>query len=107
MLLAAVLARAEGLTVVGEAGDGAEAVTLAREIQPDIVMLDVAMPVMDGIEALPLILEAAPRARVVMLTGFATDEFRTKALAAGAAGYLEKGVTPAAIVDAAREACAG
>ena len=78
--------------VVGEAGDGQQAVELAAERQPDLVMLDLAMPVMDGLQALPLIRKAVEGVRVVVLSGFDQTVMAGKARAAGADGYLEKGV---------------
>jgi DNA-binding NarL/FixJ family response regulator len=99
-LLVAVLGRSDRIEVAGQAADGAEAVEVARATQPDVVLLDVAMPVMDGLEALPLIREAAPGTRVIMLTGFSSPELRERAADGGASGYVEKGASPGAIVDA-------
>lgn len=79
-----------GFRVVGEAGDGEEAVALARRTRPGLVLLDIAMPVMDGIQALPHIREAAPEAVVVMLSGFGASTAGKAARDAGAHGYLEK-----------------
>ncbi len=80
----------EGWQVVGTAAQGREAVEEARERQPDLVLLDIAMPVMDGMEALPLIRQVAPEATVVMLSGFPFETAGRGALDAGAHGYLEK-----------------
>ena len=80
--------------VVGEAGDGSEALELATELAPDVVVLDLAMPVMDGLTALPALREAVPDVRVVVLSGFPTDEMGPAAEQAGAVGYLEKGRNP-------------
>ena len=77
--------------VVGEAGDGRAAVDLVTEKQPDIVVLDLAMPVMDGLQALPLIREAAPSARVIVLTGFGTEDTVAAATQAGATRFVDKG----------------
>jgi PAS domain S-box-containing protein len=77
--------------VVGEAEDGEEAVARATEQQPDLVLLDLAMPRMDGLQALPLICSAVPGVRVVVLSGFDADPMADKAFAAGAAHYIEKG----------------
>lgn len=85
-------------TVVAEAGDGETAVELARQHQPQLVLLDVSMPVLDGLEALPRILSASPASRVVMLTGFSADRLGGVALQRGAVGYLEKGLTPAQLI---------
>lgn len=86
-------------TVVAEAGDGETAVELARQYQPQLVLLDVSMPVLDGLEALPRILSASPASRVVMLTGFSADRLATAALQRGAVGYLEKGLTPSQLIS--------
>lgn len=102
-----LLKRVPGLRVVGQAKDGREAVQLAASEQPDIVLLDLSMPEMDGMEALPLIRSVAPNTKVLVLTGFASTEIREQALAAGAVAFLEKGIRTAAIVDAVRSACAG
>ena len=77
--------------VVGEAGDGQEAVTLATSLQPDVVLLDLAMPTMDGLQALPLIRDAVDGVHVVALSGFHDPALIEKVLAAGAARYVQKG----------------
>lgn len=104
-LVVTVLERADGLSVVGEAANGEEAIAAARAHQPDVVLLDVAMPIMDGIEALPHIRIVAPGAKVILLSGFSNDALRQQALAGGAIDYLEKGTRPADIVAAIRAAC--
>lgn len=91
------------LDLVGEAVNGEEAVELARDLQPDILLLDIAMPVMDGLEALPLIREAAPQTLVVMLTGVANDTIRERALAAGAVAFIEKGTDVDRIAELVKE----
>jgi PAS domain S-box-containing protein len=90
-LLRLRLMRATGVEVVGEAGDGVEAVALAATLTPDVVLLDMAMPRMDGLEALPLIREAVPGVHVVVLSGFNEDTMERRALEAGADRYLVKG----------------
>jgi CheY-like chemotaxis protein len=90
-LLRLRLMRASGVEVVGEAGDGVEAVALATALEPDVVLLDMAMPRMDGLEALPLIRAAVPGVRVVVLSGFDEGTMRHRALEAGADRYLVKG----------------
>ena len=80
----------DGWRVVATATEGREAVDEARANQPDLVLLDIAMPVMDGMEALPLIREAAPEALVVMLSGYPFETAGPGAIDAGAHGYLEK-----------------
>ena len=92
MLLRIKLESWDHYEVVGEAGDGESAVRLATEQQPDLVMLDLAMPEMDGLQALPLIREAVPHVRVVVLSGFDQGLMADKARAAGADGFVEKGV---------------
>lgn len=94
LLLQLSLSRYQGVTVVGEAGDGQQGVDLAREYQPDVVLLDLAMPRMDGLQALPLIREVAPDARVIVLSGFDESRMAGAATAAGAHAYLRKGASP-------------
>jgi CheY-like chemotaxis protein len=90
-LISMVLERhPQGWRVVATAAEGQSAVDQARSSQPDLVLLDIAMPVMDGMEALPLIREAAPAATVVMLSGYPFSTAGEGALNAGAHGYLEK-----------------
>jgi PAS domain S-box-containing protein len=90
-LLRLRLARNGGIEVVGEARDGLEAVAMARSLRPDLVLLDMAMPRMDGLEALPLIRDAVPGVRVIVLSGFNEDTMERRALAAGADRYVVKG----------------
>jgi DNA-binding NarL/FixJ family response regulator len=88
------------IEVVGEAGDGAEAMALSRDLQPDVVLMDVRMPVLDGIEAARRISEdaACSATRVVMLTTFDMDEYVYEPLRAGASGFLLKDVEPELLV---------
>lgn len=81
-----------GYEVVGEASDGEEAIDVVTKAQPAVVLLDLAMPRMDGLTALPLIRRAAPECRVIVLSGFDQDQMAERALAAGAGGYVEKGL---------------
>ena len=85
--------------VVGEAEDGVQAVERAGELRPDIILLDLSMPVLDGIEAIPLIRERAPEARIVVLSGYSSDGMGGRALAAGADAFLEKNQRPAQLVE--------
>jgi PAS domain S-box-containing protein len=91
VLLRGRLERTPGFTVVGEAADGIAAVAAARELQPDLVLLDLAMPRMDGLEALPLIRKAVPGVRVIVFSGFDQNTLAQKAIAAGADHYMVKG----------------
>ena len=107
---AAVLAAQPGLLVVGQAADGADAVRQARHMRPDVVLMDVRMPVMDGLQATRQILGAAggpARPRVLMLTTFDLDEYVFEALRAGASGFLLKDATAAELVHAVRVVAAG
>ncbi|MFD6043200.1 response regulator [Streptomyces koyangensis] len=91
-----------GLDVVGEAADGAQAVELARRLRPDVVLMDIRMPVLDGLEATRRILALGLTCRVIMLTTFDLDAYVYDALAAGASGFLLKDVTPAHLAAAVR-----
>jgi len=106
---AAVLAAQPALVVVGQAADGADAVQQAQRLRPDIVLMDVRMPVMDGLQATRQILTTAGAAwpRVLMLTTFDLDEYVYAALRAGASGFLLKDATAAELVHAVRVVAAG
>ncbi|MGH8989235.1 MAG: response regulator transcription factor [Acidimicrobiales bacterium] len=91
-----------GIEVVGEAADGDEAVAQARKLQPDVVLMDIRMPNMDGLEATRRILQEAPPCRVIILTTFDLDRYVYDALAAGASGFLLKDVTPEHLAAAVR-----
>jgi NarL family two-component system response regulator LiaR len=95
------------IDVVGEAADGEEAVAVAAEHAPDVILLDLVMPRLDGIGALRRLREAAPAARVIVLTSFGEDERLFTALRAGASGYLLKDVEPAELVRSIRTAHGG
>jgi len=96
--LAALLGERD-FTVVGQAGDGESAIELARTLQPQLVLLDLSMPGLSGLEALPRIREAAPECEVVVLTASGTEENLLAAIRGGAAGYLLKNEPPERIVD--------
>ena len=104
-----VLSIESDITVVGEARNGAEAVTLARDEAPDVVLMDIRMPELDGLEATRLITSdpRLRRTRVVVLTTFDLDEYVFGALRAGASGFLLKDSPPADIVQAVRLVAAG
>jgi DNA-binding NarL/FixJ family response regulator len=93
---------ARGIDVVGEAADGADAVAAVRRLRPDVVLMDIRMPTMDGLEAARRTLVEAPDCRVIMLTTFDLDRYVYAALAAGASGFLLKDVTPAHLAAAVR-----
>lgn len=90
-VVAAILSVDGRFEVVGEAADGKEAVDAVAASAPDLVLLDLAMPVMDGLQALPLIKAAAPGVAVIVLSGFGTDQTVRAALASGADAFLPKG----------------
>jgi DNA-binding NarL/FixJ family response regulator len=103
-LLKVIVGSSPGLRVVGEASNGNDAVVEATRLQPDVVLLDLAMPVRSGLEALPDVREAAPGARVIVYSGFARGVVADEAMALGAAGYLEKGAHPDKIVALIQQA---
>ncbi|MFO7690788.1 MAG: response regulator transcription factor [Cryobacterium sp.] len=102
-----VLDASEGLSVVGEAGTGAEAIALAHSLHPDVVLMDVRMPEMDGIEATRQITQARPRTGVIILTTFDLDEYAFGGLRAGASGFLLKDAEPSELVAAIHTVAAG
>jgi len=102
-----ILEAEDGVTVAGEAGDGAEAVELAHRIHPDVVLMDIRMPGTDGIEATRRITAAEPGVRVLVLTTFDLDEYAFGALQAGASGFLLKDVRPHELVAAVRTVASG
>lgn len=104
--LAALLSQ-HGFDVVGEAADGAEAIDLAGRTQPDLVLLDLSMPGMDGLTALPGLRTAAPDCEVVVLTASGTEHNLLAAIRGGAAGYLLKSEPPERIVDFLRGVAGG
>jgi DNA-binding NarL/FixJ family response regulator len=105
--LKSVLASDESVHVVGEAGDGREAVSSAQSSRPDVVLMDVRMPDLDGIAATRQVLEAAPEVRVVILTTFEEDDYIFGALNAGASGFLLKRTRPEELIAAIHTVAAG
>lgn len=93
------LERSGKFEVVAEAENGQEAIDLTRAHKPDLVLLDISMPVLDGLEALPRVLDACSECKVVMLSGFEASRLGATALELGAAGYLEKGVPPQQLIN--------
>ncbi|MEV1065203.1 response regulator transcription factor [Streptomyces sp. NPDC050263] len=104
---AAVIDAEDDMTVVGEAGDGAEAVRLAAELAPDVVLMDVRMPELDGIAATRIITGRENAPRVLVLTTFDLDAYVFDALRAGASGFLLKDVRPAELLDGIRVVAVG
>src|SRR5919198_1202996 len=103
----AALLHQHGFEVAGEASDGGEAIVRAAELQPDLILLDLSMPGLDGLTALPRLREAAPECEVVVLTASGTEENLLAAIRAGAAGYLLKSEPPARIVEFLRGVAQG
>lgn len=91
------------LEVVGEAADGREGARVIAELQPDVVLLDLSMPEMDGFETIPTIASSAPRTGIIVLSGFSAQRMREPALRNGADLYLEKGLPLDEVISAVRE----
>ena len=103
----AFLEREPDLEVVGEAGNGQEAVSMTKALQPDVVLMDVRMPVLDGIEATRQLVAAGTSSRILVLTTFDLDEYVYSALRAGASGFLLKDALPADLINGIRIVAAG
>ncbi|WP_298942566.1 response regulator transcription factor [uncultured Microbacterium sp.] len=101
------LESADGFEVAGEAANGADAISLVRAVQPDVVLMDVQMPTMDGIEATRRLTREFPGIKIVALTTFSTERVVVPMLSAGASGFLVKDTSPERILDAARLAFDG
>ena len=102
-LLTLLLEVEDDFEVVGTAADGEQAIAAAELLQPDLVLLDLAMPVMDGLQALPVLRTHVPGARIVIFSGFEHEALATEALTAGADAYIEKGTSVTQLVARLRE----
>jgi NarL family two-component system response regulator LiaR len=105
--LEVVLGMFDDIVLAGQAGDGEEAVRLCAELQPDVVLMDLVMPGMSGVEATRRILESCPGTKVVALTSFTEEDLIGQTLRAGAIGYLMKNVSADQLADSVRAAAAG
>jgi YesN/AraC family two-component response regulator len=104
-LLRMVLDGDDRFDVVGEAGDGREAVRITSEHQPHVVLLDLAMPVMDGLQAIPEIHRLSPETHIVVLSGFEEAHMGSRALSLKAAAYIEKGHAHSVVADTLIDVC--
>ncbi|MBV8217348.1 MAG: response regulator transcription factor [Solirubrobacterales bacterium] len=102
-----ILGSKRDIEVVGEAENGADAVTLAERRHPDVILMDIRMPVLDGVEATRRLVAAGTSARILVLTTFDLDEYVHAAIRAGASGFLLKDVTPAKLLEAIRIVAGG
>lgn len=105
--LASVIAEAPSLTIVGEAMDGLQAIKRARDLSPDVVLMDIFMPTMNGVEATAILIRNLPQVKVMMLTISDKEEDLFSAIKAGASGYLLKNVLPKDLVDAIEQVAQG
>ncbi|MCU4295626.1 DNA-binding response regulator [Brevibacterium permense] len=102
-----LLGAATDIEVIAEAVDGVEAIDLARRLSPDLVLMDIRMPRLDGLEAAQTLLSDPEHPQVLMLTAFGTDDFIHRALQSGAAGYILKDTPPEELINAVRAAADG
>ncbi|WP_231443315.1 response regulator transcription factor [Brevibacterium zhoupengii] len=102
-----LLGAADDIEIIAEAAHGAEAIDLARKLSPDLILMDIRMPVMDGLEATRALMAQASHPEVLILTAFGTDDFVLQALRAGAAGYILKDTPPDELIHAVRAAANG
>ncbi|HET7736712.1 MAG TPA: response regulator transcription factor [Nocardioidaceae bacterium] len=105
--LALIVGGAKDIDVVAQASDGAEGVALVKELKPDVVLMDIRMPVMNGLEATEVMCSLPHRPQIIVLTTFDADEYVVRALSAGASGFLLKDTPPGDIVDAIHKVAAG
>lgn len=101
------LLEAEGFRIIGEAANGREALRYAAQTQPDVILMDIQMPELDGVGATRSILEVNPDARVIMITMYRQDRYVFEAVKAGARGYILKDADAATLIDAIRRVAAG
>ncbi|HEX2195626.1 MAG TPA: response regulator transcription factor [Actinomycetota bacterium] len=104
-LLRLTLEDHDEIEVVGEAGNGAEAVAIVAELQPDALVLDLAMPVMDGFQTIPEVRRKAPATKIIVLSGFDTTTMSERALSLGADVYYEKGISFYDLAEKVKETC--
>jgi two-component system, NarL family, response regulator LiaR len=102
-----LLEQFDGISVVGEAGNGFQAIELAKQLQPDVILMDLSMPGMDGIEAIQRILAIRPGQHILVLTGFLDEERLIQAVRAGAQGCVDKTIPPEELVQSIRDVCLG
>ena len=105
-LLCGVVGLSAAMRVIGEAADGEDAIREATRLQPDVMLLDLAMPVLSGLDALPQLREVAPAMKIIVVSGFATDTVADRVRELGAATYIEKGANPDAIIAAIEDVVA-
>jgi DNA-binding NarL/FixJ family response regulator len=105
--LKALLEQFDGIHVAGEAASGSQAIELVKQLQPDVILMDLSMPGMDGIEAIQRILAILPNQHILVLTGFLDEERLIQAVRAGAQGCVDKTIPPEELVQAIRDVCSG
>src|SRR6266481_5951936 len=103
----ALLEAERDIAIVGEAGTGRQAVQLAKRLRPDVVLMDIAMPLLNGLEATRQIIREVPSTKVIILSSYSDDEYVNQLTEAGAAGYLLKQTAAADLIKAIREAAKG
>ena len=102
-----LLEQIDGIDVVGEAANGFKAIELVKQLLPDVILMDLSMPGMDGIEAIQRILAIRPEQHIIVLTGFLDDERFIQAIQAGAQGCLDKTIPPEELIQSIRDVCSG